>query len=68
VYQLGNLLASVNATLQASLAVTHDNNYGMAMAIVAGTVAVVIAGLIFFSRERRGIDMTQSARHVGAAT
>ncbi|WP_322070396.1 MFS transporter [Paraburkholderia bannensis] len=64
VYQLGNLFASVNATLQASLAETHDQNYGMAMAIVAGTVAIVIAVLILFSRERRGIDMTQTAKHV----
>jgi SHS family lactate transporter-like MFS transporter len=29
---------------------------------------VVIAGLILFSRERRGIDMTESAQHVGAAS
>ncbi len=65
VYQLGNLLAAVNATMQASIATSHDNNYGMVMAIVAGTVAVVIAALIFFSRERRGIDMTQSAKEVG---
>jgi MFS transporter, SHS family, lactate transporter len=68
VYQLGNLLASVNATMQASIAVSHGDNYGMAMAIVAGTVAVVIAGLIFFSRERRGIDMTTSAREAAAAS
>jgi SHS family lactate transporter-like MFS transporter len=57
-YQLGNLLASVNATLQAGLAVAHNNNYGMAMALVGGIVAVVIAVLILFSPERRGIDMT----------
>jgi MFS transporter, SHS family, lactate transporter len=68
VYQLGNLLASVNATMQASIAVSHGNNYGMTMAVVAGTVAVVIAGLIFFSRERRGIDMTNSAKQVAAAS
>jgi SHS family lactate transporter-like MFS transporter len=68
VYQLGNLLASVNATLQASFAVSNNNNYGLAMAVVAGTVAVVIAVLILFSRERRGIDMTQSAEQVAAAT
>jgi SHS family lactate transporter-like MFS transporter len=67
VYQLGNLLASVNATMQASLAVSHGNNYGMAMAIVGGTVAVVIAALILFSRERRGIDMTKSAEQAAAA-
>ena len=57
VYQLGNLLASVNATMQASLATRHGNDYAFAMAVVAGTVAVVIAGLILFSRERRGVDM-----------
>jgi len=66
VYQLGNLLAAVNATMQASLAASHGNDYGMAMAIVAGVVAVVIAALIFFSRERRGIDMTRTAREAGA--
>jgi MFS transporter, SHS family, lactate transporter len=66
VYQLGNLLASVNATLQASLAETHNQNYAMAMAIVAGTVAIVIAVLIPFSRERRGIDMTQTAKQATA--
>ncbi|MBN3855140.1 MFS transporter [Paraburkholderia sp. Ac-20340] len=66
VYQLGNLFASVNATLQASLAETHNQNYGMSMAIVAGTVAIVISVLILFSRERRGIDMTQTAKHVAA--
>jgi SHS family lactate transporter-like MFS transporter len=68
VYQLGNLLASVNATMQASIAVSNGDNYAMAMAVVAGTVAVVIAGLIFFSRERRGIDMTSSAKEVAAAS
>jgi SHS family lactate transporter-like MFS transporter len=36
------------------------------MALVGGTVAVVIAALIFFSRERRGIDMTESAEQVAA--
>ncbi|KMQ79870.1 Permeases of the major facilitator superfamily [Candidatus Burkholderia pumila] len=66
VYQLGNLLAAVNATLQAGVATAYNDNYGMAMAIVAGVVAVVIAALIFFSRERRGIDMMQSAEEVAA--
>ncbi len=35
------------------------------MAVVIGIVALVICALIPFSRERRGIDMTQSAAHVG---
>jgi SHS family lactate transporter-like MFS transporter len=66
VYQVGNLLAAVNATMQASFAVSNGNNYAQAMAGVAGTVAVVIAVFILFSRERRGIDMTQSAEQVTA--
>jgi MFS transporter, SHS family, lactate transporter len=66
VYQLGNLFAAVNATMQASFAATHDDNYGLAMAVVAGVVAVVIAVMIQFSRERRGINMTQSAKEVSA--
>lgn len=61
VYQLGNLLASVNATMQASLATSRGNDYAFAMAVVAGTVAVVIAGLILFSREHRGVDMGAQA-------
>lgn len=67
-YQLGNLLASVNATLQAGLAASHNNNYSMAMALVAGTVAVVIAVLILFSPERRGIDMTHPEARQGAGS
>ncbi|MCD0202909.1 MFS transporter [Klebsiella aerogenes] len=53
VYQLGNLIASVNATLQATIAEHHGQNYGLAMAIVAGTVAIIIAILTFFGHESR---------------
>jgi len=54
VYQLGNLLASVNATLQAGIAESHGHNYGLAMAMVAGTVAIVIAVLVSFGRDTQG--------------
>ena len=54
VYQLGNLLASVNATLQARIAETHGGNYGLAMAIVAGAVAILICVFVAFGRETRG--------------
>ena len=64
VYQLGNLIASVNGPLQAKVAEAQGNNYALVMAAVIGIVAVVIAVLIPFSRERRGIDMTQSAKEV----
>ena len=55
VYQLGNLLASVNATLQAGLAVHFGGNYGIALALVAGSVAVIIAILTAFGTEARGV-------------
>jgi SHS family lactate transporter-like MFS transporter len=55
VYQLGNLLASVNATLQAGLAVQFGGNYGLALATVAGVVAIVIAVLAAMGTEAKGI-------------
>lgn len=53
VYQVGNVIASPNATLQAGIAQSAGGNYGLAMAIVAGTVAIVIAVMIFFGKETR---------------
>jgi len=61
VYQLGNLVASVNATLQSKIAVANGNNYGMAMAVVAGTVAVLICVIVAFGRETRGVKISNSA-------
>lgn len=54
VYQLGNLIASVNATLQSRIAEAHGNNYGLAMALVAGSVAILISLLVSFGRETQG--------------
>lgn len=61
VYQLGNLVASVNATLQSKMAAANGNNYGMAMAVVAGTVAVLICLIVAFGRETRGVKISESA-------
>jgi SHS family lactate transporter-like MFS transporter len=60
-YQFGNLLASGNATFQAGLAESHGNNYGFALAAVAGVVAVVLAGLAFFGPEAKGVSFTGEA-------
>jgi MFS transporter, SHS family, lactate transporter len=57
VYQLGNLLAAVNLNLQVSIAEAHGNNYGMAMALVVGTAAVLIVVMVVLGPERRGIAM-----------
>jgi SHS family lactate transporter-like MFS transporter len=55
VYQLGNLIASVNATLQAGIAVHYGGDYAIALAVVAGTVAVAIAILTALGTEAKGI-------------
>jgi len=54
VYQLGNVIAAPNATIQALIATSNHGNYGLALAIVAGSVAVIIIVLMSFSRETRG--------------
>jgi SHS family lactate transporter-like MFS transporter len=66
VYQLGNLLASANATIQADLAVHFDGNYGLALPIVAGSVAIIIALLTGFGVEARGIQFGAIRRGAGA--
>ena len=58
VYQLGNLLAAVNLNLPVAIAEAHGNDYGLAMAAVVGTVAVIIALMMAFGPERRGISMS----------
>jgi MFS transporter, SHS family, lactate transporter len=58
VYQLGNLLASSNATLQAGIGESMGNNYSWALAGVAGTVAVLITVLIAFGPEARDVKMS----------
>ena len=54
VYQAGNFLASYNGPFQAKLAEANDGNYGYALALVAGVVAVALIIVIRFSPERRG--------------
>ncbi len=56
-YQLGNLLAAGNATIQSMIADHMNHNYSWALAGVAGTVAIVIAILIGFGREARDMRM-----------
>lgn len=57
VYQTGNLLASVNATLQSGYAVAHGNNYASALAMVAAGSAVAISALVIFGPERKGVHL-----------
>jgi len=54
-YQIGNLIASVNATLQAAIAIHYGNNYAFALALVAGIVAIAIIVLSAFGVEAKGV-------------
>ena len=54
-YQLGNLLASGNASIQAGLAKHWNGDYATALLIVASIVAVVVALFAGFGFEKKGI-------------
>ena len=60
VYQLGNLLASFNATLQASIATTHLSNgrpdYAFSLTLVCEVVAAALVLLALLGPERRGVE------------
>jgi MFS transporter, SHS family, lactate transporter len=54
-YQLGNLIASVNATVQAAIAAHYGGDYAFALAVVAGVVAIAIVVLTAFGTEAKGV-------------
>ncbi|NTJ67026.1 MFS transporter [Agrobacterium rhizogenes] len=54
-YQLGNLLASGNASIQAGLAKQWSGDYALALLIVACIVAVVVAVFAGFGFEKKGV-------------
>jgi MFS transporter, SHS family, lactate transporter len=53
-YQLGNLLAAANATIQSAIASGLGGNYSWPL---AGVCAVIIAIMIGFGREARDVEM-----------
>jgi SHS family lactate transporter-like MFS transporter len=55
-YQLGNLIASKNAPIQAGIAETHGDNYSLALALVCGITAVLIAIWTALGPERKNAD------------
>lgn len=62
VYQLGNFLASYNATMQAQIALAYGS-YGAALALVAAGAAIFIAVFAFMGREAKDIDMAAAHAH-----
>jgi SHS family lactate transporter-like MFS transporter len=60
-YQLGNFVISLLAPYQVALAEARGGNYGFALAATAGVVAVLIAVVVSFGPERRGLSLTSDA-------
>ena len=61
-YQLGNLIMSKNAVFQAGNAESHGNNYGLALAIFGGSMAVAIVIWTAIGPERSRADFMAQAK------
>ncbi len=60
-YQLGNLFAAQNAVIQARIAESHGDNYGLALGIVCAVVAVGLAVITWFGPEAKGVAFGRAA-------
>jgi SHS family lactate transporter-like MFS transporter len=65
-YQLGNLFAAGNAYLQNGIAETHHNNYSLPLALVCGVVAVLLAIVVWFGPEAKGVALGAEAAEPAA--
>ncbi|HEY1606468.1 MAG TPA: MFS transporter [Allosphingosinicella sp.] len=61
-YQLGNLIASWNSPLQAHIAEGRHDDYGFALALVAGVTAIVLILWTMLGPERRDADFIAEAK------
>ena len=61
-YQLGNLIAAANATLQAGIAESHGNNYALALSLTIAVVAVVLSLVTWFGPEAKGVDFAKGGK------
>jgi MFS transporter, SHS family, lactate transporter len=61
-YQLGNLIASKNAPIQAGIAEGRGDNYSLALALVCGITAVIIVIWTALGPERKNADFTADAK------
>jgi SHS family lactate transporter-like MFS transporter len=60
-YQLGNLFASANATIQAGIAAYYGGNYGLALALVTGVFLVVTIILTAVGKEAKDVQFGTGA-------
>jgi MFS transporter, SHS family, lactate transporter len=56
-YQIGNLLASANAVIQAGIAGANGGNYAFALAVVTAIAALTLAALAHFGIEAHGVSL-----------
>jgi MFS transporter, SHS family, lactate transporter len=64
VYQLGNLFAAVNTTLQAGIAAHFHNEFSVGLASVAACVGLILALLTGFGVEAKGVDLAAGRSEV----
>jgi len=62
VYQAGNFLAAANANIQIWLAGHLNNNYGLTLALTAGTMAIILVLLVVSGPEPKGARMAAKSR------
>jgi SHS family lactate transporter-like MFS transporter len=60
-YQLGNLFAAANATIQAELAERWGGNYAQALAVVIAIVAIAVFSITVFGPEAKGVLFSRRA-------
>lgn len=61
-YQLGNLIASKNAPIQAGIAQARGDDYAFALALICAITAVVIAAWTAVGPERKNADFAADAK------
>ena len=58
-YQIGNLIAAANATIQAGIAESHGDNYALALALTIAVVAITLSLVTWFGPEAKGVDFAK---------
>ena len=54
-YQIGNLIAAVNGPLQTEIAKANGGDYAFGLALVVGTIAILLAVLAYLGPEAHGV-------------
>jgi SHS family lactate transporter-like MFS transporter len=55
VYQIGNLIAASNATIQGAIAKANNHNYALALASTIAVVALALSVVVWFGPDKTGV-------------